>query len=249
MEIALGFLIAFAVGLTGVGAGSVTAPMLMLFLGVPAPAAVGTALIFGTVIKLAAVPSYLLRRQVDFRVLGWMLAGGLPGAVIGSLLLARIDAKGPHGALYAALGLIIVAGAGLNVWRMLTHSAGAPQGPDRRRWLPCIALPIGAEVGFSSAGSGALGSLALMRLTSMSAARVVGTDVFFGLGVSLVGGGFQWTAGNYDAALAAKLIAGGIAGVLLGANLAAWMPSRPLRFALSLWLVVLGSQLCWRALG
>jgi uncharacterized membrane protein YfcA len=249
MEVALGFLIALAVGLTGVGAGSVTAPILVLFLGLPAPLAVGTALIFGAIIKLVAVPSYLLRRQVDFRVLAWMLAGGVPGTIAGSILLSRMDAGGRHAVLSAVLGVTIVIGAGLNVWRILRHSGTTGSERDRHRWLPWIMLPIGAEVGFSSAGSGALGSLALMRLTSLPPAQVVGTDVFFGLGVSLLGGGFQWTAGNYDPVLVTKLVIGGAAGVLLGANLGAWMPARPLRLALSFWLVVLGAQLCWRSIG
>lgn len=245
--ILLGFVIALAVGLTGVGAGSVTAPALMILLGVPAAPAVGTALIFGAVIKLIAAPSYLLRRQVDFGVLGWMLAGGLPGALIGSIFLENLKGEERSGLLYGVLGALIALTAGVNLWRLLSrYDAHARR--DRRRMLPLIALPIGAEVGFSSAGAGALGSVALMMLTTVSTAQVVGTDVFYGLGVSLVGGGLQFGAGNYDSSLLLKLLAGGVFGVLAGANLSALLPSRPLRVAISLWLISLGGQLCWRAL-
>ena len=244
----LGFIIAFAVGLTGVGAGSVTAPALMILLGVPAAPAVGTALIFGAVTKFVAAPSYLLRRQVNFRILGWMLIGGLPGAVIGSIFLERLKTTERNGLLYGLLGVMIAVCAAINLWRLLvTPPDRTPR--DHRRWLPFIGLPIGAEVGFSSAGAGALGSLALMGLTSVTTAQVVGTDVFFGLGLSIVGGGVQFTAGNYDAGLLMKLLAGGVFGVLAGANLSSLLPSRPLRVAISLWLVSLGGQLCWRALG
>ena len=244
-EITMGFLIALAVGLTGVGAGSVTAPMLILMLGVPAPVAVGTALIFGALIKIVALPSYLLRKQVNFRVLGWLLLGGLPGALIGSLLLNRI--KGMHaGPIYGVLGATIMISASFNLWRLLRGTSRSAS-KDHLRWLPAIALPIGAEVGFSSAGAGALGSLVLLSLTALTPAQIVGTDVFFGFGLSLIGGGFQFTAGNYDQALLTKLLIGGLAGVLIGANLSAWMPARPLRLALSVWLVSLGGQLCWRA--
>jgi hypothetical protein len=48
-------------------------------------------------------------------------------------------------------------------------------------------LPIGAEVGFSSAGAGALGPLVLLEITSLTPAQVVGTDLSFGLCLSLVG--------------------------------------------------------------
>ena len=49
-------------------------------------------------------------------------------------------------------------------------------------------LPIGAEVGFSSSGAGALGTLALLGLTPLDARRIVGTDLAFGLCLSLIGG-------------------------------------------------------------
>ena len=110
-----------------------------------------------------------------------------------------------------------------------------------------IAAAIGAEVGFSSAGAGALGSVALLSLTAMPAAQVVGTDMAFGLATSVVGGGFHFGAGHYQAALLIKLIVGGLAGALAGASLSSVVPARALRVALSAWLVVVGAQLCWRA--
>jgi hypothetical protein len=76
---------------------------------------------------------------------------------------------------------------------------------------------------------------------------VVGTDVLFGLGLSLAGGGISLGAGNISGVLAWKLSLGGVAGAFVGANLLSLIPSRPLRVVLSLWLVSLGAQLCWRA--
>ena len=46
MQIAIGFLIALAVGLTGIGGGSFTVPALMLIVGLPAATSVGTAFVF-----------------------------------------------------------------------------------------------------------------------------------------------------------------------------------------------------------
>jgi uncharacterized protein len=112
---------------------------------------------------------------------------------------------------------------------------------DRSRWLPFITLPIGAEVGFSSEGAGALGSLVLLAITPLRAAQVVGTDLFFGLCVSLVGSGVQFSAGHYDATILTKLIIGAFAGTYL----APIAPQRALRVALSLGLISLGIQLCW----
>src|ERR1019366_9601809 len=98
MEIALGFLTAVAIGTTGVGAGIITAPVLILFFQVPPVYAGGTALTFGVAVKVLVVPMQLARKQVDFRVLGYMLAGGLPGGIGGSLLPAQHDlAARPRG--------------------------------------------------------------------------------------------------------------------------------------------------------
>src|SRR5271169_4521729 len=176
MEIILGFLIAVAIGITGVGAGIITAPVLILFFHVPPVHAVGTALAFGVAVKLLVVPMQLARKQVDFRVLGYMLAGGIPGVIIGSLILSRLNASGRHGILSAALGSTIVIIAAFNLYWVFLRPNHKPA-RDYSRWLPLITLPIGAEVGFSSAGAGALGSLALLIITPLTAAQVVGTDL------------------------------------------------------------------------
>ncbi len=245
MEFLLGFIIAAAIGLTGVGAGVITTPVLILFLHIPAAQAVGTALIFSTVVKLLAAPVYLSRKQVHWRTLALLVGGGLPGVLAGSLLLSHFNVKQTEGLLYSVLGLTIVTMASLNLYKMIRNPRRSNV-RDRSRWLPVIALPIGAEVGFSSAGAGALGSIALLGLTALTAGQVVGTDMFFGLAMSTVGGGIQLHAGNYVPDLLWKLIAAGIPGAILGANMATRLPSRPLRYALTLWIIGLGAQLCWR---
>ena len=243
MEIVLGFIIAVAIGVTGVGAGVITAPVLILFLHVPPARAVGTALVFSTAVKLLVVPMQIYRKQVDYRILGYLLAGGIPGVLAGSLILAHFNAKGSQGILYAALGSTIVVMAALNLYRVWLRPGRGTK--DLSRWLPAVALPIGAEVGFSSAGAGAIGSLALLWMTPLSAARVVGTDLFFGLCLSMIGGGFQLSAGNYDLAILVQLIIGGVFGAFAGTYLAAITPQRAFRIVLSLWLITLGVQLCW----
>ncbi len=101
---------------------------------------------------------------------------------------------------------------------------------------------VGIEVGFSSAGAGALGTAALLSLTSLTPAQVVGTDIVFGFFLSLVGSGahgfFRGTSSN----LLQHLIIGGLAGVILGTVTSGWIPKRPLRFALWIWLLIIGSQ-------
>jgi len=246
MEFLIGFAIAVMIGLTGVGGGVITAPVLTLFLGLPPAQAVGTALVFTAVVKAVLAPVYVFRRQVDYRILALLVAGGLPGVIAGSFALRRLSAAERKGPLLALLGATIVIMALMNLYRVSRRERTTPP-RDRSRILPWIALPIGAEVGFSSAGAGALGSLALLGLTRIPAAAVVGTDNLFGLVLSLAGSGFSIGTGNYAPALAWKLSLGGIVGAFVGANLLSLVPSRPLRVALSLWLATLGFELCWRA--
>lgn len=247
MEVLLGFGIAMAIGLTGVGGGVITAPALILFLGMPPVQAVTTSLIFASVVKLFIAPTYLWRKQVNFRILGLLLAGGLPGVVAGTFLLERLYANAHPGVVYGALGAIIATMSCIHLYR-LTKGLHVRPHPSRARWLPLIAAPIGVEMGFSSAGAGALGTLALMGMTSLTAAEIIATDVFFGLGLSLVGGGIHWSAGHGVPVVLWKLLAGGVFGGFLGAYAATAIPARPLRAALCLWLIFIGGQLCWRAL-
>ncbi|MGC2656999.1 MAG: sulfite exporter TauE/SafE family protein [Bryobacteraceae bacterium] len=242
MEFLLGFVIAVAISLTGVGAGSMTTPLLILLLGVNPATAVGTALAFGAIVKIASAPLYFVRRQISGRVLGMLLIGGLPGVLVGSLLLNQFKHSGYESVLYATLGSLIAATAAFHLYRTFRPKPKSA-GRDRARWLPWFALPIGAEVGFSSAGAGALGSLLLLGFTDLDAATVVGTDLCFGLALSLVGSVIQLSSGNYNGALLLKLVVGGLCGVLAGTFLSGRIAQRPLRICLLLMLTILGCQL------
>ena len=72
--------------------------------------------------------------------------------------------------------------------------------------------------------------------------------MIFGMVVSVIGGGFHLSAGNFNSDMLYKLVLPGLAGALAGANLSSMVPARPLRLGLSLWLTWLGGELCWRAL-
>jgi uncharacterized membrane protein YfcA len=75
----------------------------------------------------------------------------------------------------------------------------------------------------------------------------VGTDVVFGLVIAMVGGGIHVAGGSYNAMVLMKLILGGIGGALLGSWIAPKVANRPLRFALAVWLLILGVEICFKA--
>lgn len=255
MDYVIGFCIAVVIALTGVGAGVITAPMLILFLHVPVEIAVSTALAYSAIVKLIVVPVQLVRRQVNFLVLGVMLAGGLPGVILGSIIFKHVAAHGPRSALFFVLGAIIIFTSGWHLFRHFKPAGiarpaepGSVDEPVRKKTIAAIMFPIGAEVGFSSSGAGALGTVALLSLTSLTAAQVVGTDLAFGLCIALVGTGVHMIGGSYDSMLLSKMAIGGVIGGIVGSGAAPKIPNRTLRFALSLWLTVIGIQFCYQAI-
>jgi hypothetical protein len=248
MDVLLGFVIAVLISLTGVGAGTMTAPLLILFLHVPVSVAVGTALAYSAAVKLLVVPVQVWRRQVVWRTLGLMLVTGIPGVVLGTLLFRdAVGLKNNKVWLYSILGAMIVFSS---AWHVFRHFRPATPGRARRprpAWLATTMLPVGAEVGFSSSGAGALGTMALLGLTQLEVTQVVGTDLAFGLCLSLVGGGLHLAGGGLDTGLLVRLIAGGLVGAVAGTMIAPRIPARTMRLVLSLWLLTIGFELCWRA--
>jgi uncharacterized protein len=248
LQLLIGFVIAVIIALSGVGAGVVTAPLLILFLHVPVEIAVSTALAYAAIVKIIVVPVQMARKQVNYRILGWMCLGGIPGVVLGSLLFRHVALHGPKSLLYIVLGSIIIFSSGWQLFRHFRPDAIKRPTVDRPKWIGLITLPIAAEVGFSSSGAGALGTVALLGLTSLTAAQVVGTDLTFGLVLSVIGTGVHMISGTYDSALLWKLGIGGVFGALAGSGVAPRIPNRQLRFALSLWLLVIGLQFVYQAL-
>jgi uncharacterized protein len=247
VEVILGLVIAMAIGLTGVGAGTLTAPALILWFDVPPAIAVGTALAFGATVKLPAIIAYLARRQVDFGVFRRMAIGGIPGVLVGGLLLHFLDQGRLRGVVLLLVGLVVITSALLSLLRR--RDPEAPVAPERRRWLAPISAAIGVEVGFSSAGAGALGTITLFHFTSLSVAQVVGTDLLFGISLAAVGGSLQAAFGSWDPQLLLKLLAGGVFGAVLGANLAVVVPAPALRTGLLVWLLYVGGHMTLKAVG
>jgi uncharacterized membrane protein YfcA len=192
------------------------------------------------------VPAQIARRNVAWRTLGYMLLGGVPGVLLGSMFLRHLVTARSEDLLDAFLGAILVGTAGWQIFysfRPVRQNQGTR---DRSPLLLWLMFPVGAEVGFSSAGAGALGSAALLSLTSLAPAQVVGTDIVFGFLVSLIGGA-HWISHPPNAPLLLQMTVGGIAGAIVGSLLSSRIPSRPLRFVLWVWLLILGGQFLCRS--
>ena len=107
----VGFIIALAVGLTGIGGGSFTVPALVLLVGLTAGEAVGTAFLFAGVLRLIASPFYLLGKQFHSRYLWLLLKGAIPGLLLGIWLLHDLSRDAGNPIVIVLLGLLLAASA------------------------------------------------------------------------------------------------------------------------------------------
>jgi len=238
----LGFLIALAVGLTGIGGGSFTVPALLLLVGLPAGEAVGTAFVFAGVLRLIAAPFYVLGRQVHARYFKLLLAGAVPGLVIGMLILRGIARTEQSGIVTVILGILLTLSSSISFFPRVQNPRFAVR---NTRWLPWLAFPIGVESGFSSAGAGALGTVLLLNYSEMTPTEVVGTDILFGLVLALIGSAVHWTFGSVSTGVLLELLAGGVPGVVFGCVLARWVPAQKLKTVVAAIAIVAGLQLVW----
>lgn len=242
MNFVIGFLIAAAVGLTGIGGGSFTVPALVLIVGLTAGEAVGTAFLFAGVLRLIAAPFYLFGRQIHSRYLWLLLQGAVPGLLVGiwGLRLLNRDAGNPL--VIVVLGVLLAASSSVTFIRRVQNPSFAGK---NHRWLPWLALPIGVESGFSSAGAGALGTVLLLNYSEMMPAQVVGTDLLFGLVLAVIGSAFHWTFGSINSPVLVELLAGGVPGVVAGCLLARRVPANKLKTAVAMVAIFAGLQLVW----
>jgi uncharacterized protein len=238
----LGFLIALAVGLTGIGGGSFTVPALLLISGLPAAVAVGTTFVFAGVLRLIAAPFYLLAKQFHGRYFRLLLQGAIPGLVLGMLALRAFTKNGNNSMVVILVGVLLTLSSAATFVRQMQFPEFASK---NSHWLPWLAFPIGLESGFSSAGAGALGTILLLNYSEMPPAQVVGTDLVFGLVLAAVGSAVHWSLGSISTHVLTALLLGGIPGVILGCLLAPKLPGQKLKTVVALLAICAGVQLVW----
>jgi uncharacterized protein len=240
--LALGFVIALAVGLTGIGGGSFTVPALVLLVGLPAGEAVGTAFVFAGVLRLVAAPFYLFSRHVHAHYFRLLLVGAVPGLVLGMYALRTLAKNESSPAVIILLGLLLAVSSCVTFIPQAQNRSFAEK---NAHWLPWLAFPIGVESGFSSAGAGALGTVLLLNYSEMTPAEVVGTDLVFGLVLAIIGSAVHWSFGSISTFVLLQFLAGGIPGVVLGCMLAQRVPAGKLKAVVALIAICAGLQLMW----
>jgi uncharacterized membrane protein YfcA len=103
LTIGVGALVGFAVGLTSVGSGSLLAPFLMLVFPKNSARVIGTDVFHAAVLVTATSLLYINAGQVQWDLMPRLLAGSVPGVMIGSALAGRVPARGLRFGLSALL--------------------------------------------------------------------------------------------------------------------------------------------------
>jgi uncharacterized protein len=236
-----GFLIGFLIGITGVGAGSLTTPMLIGF-GFPPAIAVGTDLLFASITKASAALRHHRLGNVNWPILAWLALGSLPGAaiVVSSIYYLDADthllAQAIRKVLAVALVFSAIAIALMPFLRREQPSENdTADTPPRKLPTFLFGLFLGAMVALTSVGAGAIGVSVLTGLYPMLLARrIVGTDIVHAVPLTLVSGLGHASMGHLDVTLLCALLAGSVPGILIGSRLTGYIPDWLLRVVLGI---------------
>jgi len=247
-----GFIVGLLVGVTGVGGGSLMAPILILLFGVAPTTAVGTDLLFAGVTKTVGAGIHHANRSTDWMVVRRLALGSLPGAIITVIALQWLHwTTVKQGWLPITLGVVLIITAIATLARPLLHRYILSRGSDekRMRWqLPLTILSgviLGVLVTLTSVGAGSLGVTLLVLLypVRLSTKQIVGTDILHAVPLVFVAGFGHWLIGSVDGKLLVNLLIGSIPGIIIGSLLVQRISERAARIALSVILAFAGGRL------
>jgi uncharacterized protein len=247
-----GLFIGLLVGLTGMGGGSLMTPILILFFGFQPTLAVGTDILHGAVFKSFGAVQHRRLGTVHARLTFWMFLGSglmsLAGVQTAEWLQGRYG-DGVESTSAKVIGAALVLGAlGFLAKTFVNLGIQPNDAPfllrDRDR---VIAIALGAAggyiVGLTSVGSGTFFALIMLLVFPLTAAKIVGTDIFHAAALLWVAGLAHLLHGNVDLGAMSWLLLGSIPGILLGSRLTVRLPERSLRVGLATVLLASGVRL------
>lgn len=254
MEFALyilaGAAVGFAVGLTGVGGGSLMTPMLLMF-GFPPQVAVGTDLLYASITKSTGIVMHAKRQTIRWRIVLIMGAGSLPAALATTWLLSSFFSSANDYAklLTSTLGVMLIFTAVVLLFRKRIQQSAHLGGNSvmnalqhhRASWTLLMGIVLGVLVTLSSVGAGAIGTAILLILyPRLPSVQVVGTDLAHAVPLTLVAGIGHLLLGHVDWMLLAALLVGSVPAIYVGTRVGESLPDRILHPILVTILMVLG---------
>ena len=248
---ASGLLVGLLVGLTGVGGGSLMTPLLVLLFGVHPATAVGTDLLFAASTKTVGTLVHGAGRNIEWRIVGLLVAGSVPATALTLLLLSLLGLSGGESRRLITLALgavLLVTSAFLLLGGRLRLRYAERIGALDPRIVSGLTVLLGFAMGVlvttTSVGAGAIGVTVLLLLfPKLPAARIVGSDIAHAVPLTLVAGAGHWWLGSVDWTLLGPLLFGSLPGIVIGSRLAGRIPDGAVRIALALVLIVVGIRL------
>jgi uncharacterized membrane protein YfcA len=246
-----GLLIGLLVGTTGMGGGSLMTPVLVLVFDFNVVLAVGTDILHGAIFKTFGAWRHRVLGHVHARLVFWLALGSVPASLGGVYLVEVLrDAYGEERLdeiAGTALGIaLILGGIGFGVKTFLRGTSDDRPfrlGARDRVLAVVIGLAGGFVLGLTSVGSGTFFGLMILLLFPLTAAKMVGTDLFHAAVLLWAAGLAHLWAGNVDLGATAWLALGSIPGVLIGSHLTVRLPDRTLRLTLAVVLFAAGVRL------
>jgi uncharacterized protein len=230
------------IGMTGIGGGSLMTPLLILVFGIKPVVAIGTDLAYGALTKTLGGWRHLRKGTVDMGVALWLSLGSCPGAIVGVVAIEAIQrhyGDSFSDFLLVALGVaLFLVGSAVLVRALFLQGLiererhSVPLTPRVKIAAVGLGFILGAILGLTSVGSGALIGLALILVFRLTPQRVVGTDVFQAAILLWVAGLTHMIYGNVDFTLMGNILIGSLPGVWIGTNLMSKVPTAGLRITL-----------------
>ena len=250
LYISAGALVGFAVGLTGVGGGSLMTPILLLF-GFPPQVAIGTDLLYASITKSSGMVMHARRQNVDWTIMKRMAAGSIPAALLtaGALWLLSSNADDYAPLLTTALGITLIVTALVLLFkrrlqRLVSHRPTGLLGSVQQQaggWTVVMGVLLGVFVTLSSVGAGAIGTAVLLVLyPALAPIRVVGTDLAHAVPLTLIAGLGHLALGHVDLGLLIALLMGSLPAIYIGTHLGHRIPSHIMHPVLVTVLLALG---------
>lgn len=249
-----GFGVGILVGLTGVGGGSLMAPIMILLFGVAPVTAVGTDLWFAAITKACGGIVHHRQGGVDGQVLKRLCLGSLPAAVATLIVLSLThETQIKNGAILNGLGIVLILTAIATLFRQrfVDWSRSYQRSAGHQAWSIQAPLTIvagallGVLVTLTSVGAGALGVTMILCLypLRMHAKKLVATDIVHAVPLTVVGGIGNYLMGNVNMMLLGSLLIGSIPGIIIGSLATRRIPDDALRVTLACVLAVVGVKM------
>lgn len=255
-----GGLVGFAIGLTGVGGGSLMTPILLL-VGYPAPVAIGTDLLYAAITKSSGVFFHHRKNNVNWKAMALLAAGSIPVSLGITLFVMNkgiSDSEQYEYVLTSFLGVMLVLTALVitfqkHIQQRLTpgtvppehHGLEPPFYGFPQKHTDIMTFVLGLLLGFcvtmASVGAGAIGAAILFLLyPRWKAHMVVGTGIAHAVPLTLVAGLGYLAIGLVDLKLLASLLLGSLPGIYLGTHVGSLFPDKAMRAVLVTALMTLG---------